>query len=281
MARVAGKVRIVILPANPSRGRVIRAGNYFVEGRPLHETVFAHDPTHPRTTSRVAELLGDDLADVATPNAETMADMALCAAEVGDDTLPVGAADFFKALLARRTPPRVQATRAQQDCAPTFHAAGARAIPRSVLRIPPSPSVLVCGSAASWAQRVEAATAQGIPIFALPHDVAAAVAALRASHRLLMGIGHGSATHGRSPAELVGQLAVSVAAILHEARPARLLLEGGATTAAVMRALGWTRLRACEVSAQCVGVLRPADPAGPLLFIKPGSYPWPAEIWPG
>ena len=34
------------------------------------------------------------------------------------------------------------------------------------------------------------------------------------------------------------------------------------------------------VLAPGVGFLKPIhDPAAPLLLIKPGSYPWPSEIW--
>ncbi len=59
----------------------------------------------------------------------------------------------------------------------------------------------------------------------------------------------------------------------------RLLLEGGATAIAVIRALGWTRLRATALAESGVGVLRPAGATGPELLVKPGSYPWPAGLW--
>ena len=49
--------RALLLPANPSLGRKIRDGRYFVRGRLIHKTEFARDPEHPRTSSRVLELL--------------------------------------------------------------------------------------------------------------------------------------------------------------------------------------------------------------------------------
>ncbi len=263
IASAAGNTRIVILSANPSRGRVICSGEYLIEGVRLPQTLFAHDPAHPRTTACVAALLGGDLNGVATPDAATATDVARVAATVDTHTLPVGAVDFFDALLAARRSTGVTPT--------------ARVEPESIQH---SPALIVCGSTASWAQRRAEAAAQGIPVFALPHDVAAAAGALQTHGRALIGIGDGPATHGHSPTELVGQLAASVAAILRQTMPARLLLEGGATTAAVMRALGWTRLRASEISAQGIGVLRSARSGSPLLCIKPGSYPWPPELWP-
>ena len=68
-----GLPRAILIPANPSRQRVIRGGHLFVEGRPLHTTGFARDPEHPRTSSNVAELLGGDLAGVCSPDVDCAA----------------------------------------------------------------------------------------------------------------------------------------------------------------------------------------------------------------
>src|SRR5258708_5172924 len=48
----------LLAPANPGLGRVIRDGWYFVGGKPIHETEFARDPEHPRTSANVLEMLG-------------------------------------------------------------------------------------------------------------------------------------------------------------------------------------------------------------------------------
>ncbi len=259
-ARSAGKTRIVILSANPSRGRIIRNGACLVAGQPLHETAFALDPEHPRTTSRVNELLGGDLTGVETPDAQSTADVARHAAAVDDATLPVGAVDFFEALLRLRTPSRPVLPPPAPD--------------------PAGPTLVVCGSAASWPQRQTEAVAHGIPVFVPPHDVSAIVRTLLISGRALIGIGDGPATAGYSPATLGHELAQAVAGVLRAAPVVRLLLEGGATSAAVLQAQGWNRLRASEVSAPGVGVLLPVNSTGPQLYVKPGSYPWPREIWP-
>lgn len=264
VADAAGKMRVTILSANPSRGRVIRAGRYFVEGVPLHETDFARDPEHPCTTSNVAELLGGDAdrAGVFTPDVETMGDVTRHASTLDEQTLPVGAADFFQALLQARAPLR-QSKRGRR---PPNDSAGA--------------TLLVCGSVASWTQRRSEATTLEIPLFALPYDLVAAVERVRATGRIVIGIGDGPSARGLSPVELRDKLAETVAQILRETPVARLFSEGGATTAAVMRAMGWTRLEAVEIAAEGVGALAPLGKSGPLLFIKPGSYKWPKELWP-
>lgn len=258
LAQVTGQSRITLLPANPSRHRIIRDGCYFVEGRPLPETVFARDPVHPRTTARVTDLLGRDLAGVTLPDAQSPDDVLQQARALPPAALPVGAADFFRALLEVRTP---------------------RLNPRPAPPLPPGPTLLVCGSAASWPLRLAEAKARGLPAFPLPHDPAAIARTLPVTGRVLLGVGDGPATAGQSPESLATRLAESTRALLGETPVNRLMLEGGATAAAVLLALRWTRLRAVA-SLGGVAVLHPAGTNGPALFIKPGSYAWPAALWP-
>jgi uncharacterized protein YgbK (DUF1537 family) len=258
-ADAVGRKHILILPANPTRQRVIRAGQYFIEGRPLHETVFAHDPAHPRTTAIVTALLGDDLTGVETPDAETDSDIARLAASTDRATLPVGAADYFTALLRVRV-------------------GSSKSVSSNTAANPPGRALLVCGSAASWPQRQAEANAHGIPIFARPYQLTDAAPSLQVPDRALLGIGAGS---GLSSAILSAELANAAATLAGQIGFGSLLLEGGATARAVVNRLGWTRLQACQGSAQGVGILRPVGAAGPLLFIKPGSYPWPPTVWPG
>jgi uncharacterized protein YgbK (DUF1537 family) len=263
----ASRPRAILIPANPSRQRVIRGGHLFVEGRPLQATSFARDPEHPRTTSNVAELLGGDLAGVSVPDADCAADLARQAALVDAGTLAGGGVEFFAALLARSGFPPAGGL---QDSAGETPGCGG----------PGPATLLVCGSAASWRQRRRRADQKQVPTFSRPHEPAAVAAAVRSRRWALLGISEGLATRGVAPAILVGQLAAVAAAVLQEVPLDRLLLEGGATAAAVVRALGWTRLQACEAAAPGIGTLRPFGREGPILSIKPGSYDWPPELWP-
>src|ERR1700744_1482682 len=49
--------RALLLPANPSLGRTIRDGHYFVRGKLIHKTEFARDPEYPRRSARVLRVL--------------------------------------------------------------------------------------------------------------------------------------------------------------------------------------------------------------------------------
>lgn len=258
VAETAGNPRILLVPANPSRGRTIRAGTYLVAGQLLNETFFASDPSHPRWTADVKALLNGDLAHITVPDILTDGDVRFQAGIIDAETLPVGAVDFFTALLTVRVRQRIS----QRESIPTT-----------------GKTLLVCGSASAWPARSNPARARGIPTFELPHDTGAVVSALRAADAVLIGIGTGPATWNVTPAKLNLLLAQSAAAILQQTRVERLLLEGGATAAATIAALGWTRLLAEQVADSGVAVLRPVAAQPPMLFIKPGSYPWPEALW--
>jgi uncharacterized protein YgbK (DUF1537 family) len=61
---------------------------------------------------------------------------------------------------------------------------------------------------------------------------------------------------------------------------AELLVEGGATASAIVRRMGWNKFLARdEIAPGVVRLAIVADGAPPLVTIKPGSYPWPPEIW--
>ena len=57
IVRQLGLSGALLVPANPSLGRTIVNGQYFVRGQLIHETEFAHDPKHPRLSPNVLEML--------------------------------------------------------------------------------------------------------------------------------------------------------------------------------------------------------------------------------
>ena len=140
--------------------------------------------------------------------------------------------------------------------------------------------LLVCGSAFSWPERRRDAEREGIPVFAWPHDPSAVVERLSSKGRVLIGIGEASVSHGKSPEDLTNALADSVQHVLGESSVDLVLLEGGATAAAVMNRMKWSSLRANAGVDPTLVEFVPTDTAGPAMIIKPGSYPWPASVWP-
>jgi uncharacterized protein YgbK (DUF1537 family) len=271
LAAALGKARVLLVPANPSRGRIIRGGEYLVHGVPLAETAFARDPEHPRRTSRVAELLGDT-AGICFPDVPDAAAVAALAQTVGASTLPVGAADFFEALLPR-----------SRGVPAPWQSLCARA-----------PRLFVCGSAAAWLTgRKEQCAQHRVPICAMPQalfarqapdDIAMrwaefAANALREHGAAMLAIGSAEPATGVTPAVLASRLAQAVDAILDRVECARICLEGGATAAAVLRELGHRRFSARPSPGAGVGAFVARGKDGPLFLTKPGSYDWPETVW--
>lgn len=280
--QASGLTRSLLVSANPSKGRVIREGVYYVQGVPLAETSFANDPLHPRRSSSVIELVSAtgsvpvareyDVAGIAVPDAASEGDLVRHAGHVDDVTLPAGGVEFFVALLERRLGKRP-------------------AIPAPQ---PSAPLVWICGSHMAWQQGRAADCARleiGVQIMpeALHRTSDAALAwsalieeSLSTHNRVMAAIGPGPGIENLTipPESLADHLAEAVAHLLQRRPVATACVEGGATAAALMRELSWTRMTALPTPDLAgVSALVPAGVEGPLVLVKPGSYPWPEELW--
>jgi len=58
LANESNKTKVLIVPNNPSSGKVIRNNTYYIDNRRLHETDFRFDPEFPAKSSVVTEILG-------------------------------------------------------------------------------------------------------------------------------------------------------------------------------------------------------------------------------
>jgi uncharacterized protein YgbK (DUF1537 family) len=280
MLRASGQRRSLLIPANPSRSRVIENGQYLVGGLPLDQTEFARDPEHPRRSADVRMLLGNGVAalslvgvnealppaGIVVPDATRLEHLACRADQVDSDTLSAGAADLFAAWL--------------QDHAKVQPRADAEQ-PRLEVTLP---ALFVCGSRLAIRERASEAAKRGVRVMYLrPGEMDscanAVVAILAHNNSLLFAIS--DAPSFLSPRELTAHLASTVAEVVARVRVATLLVEGGASAAAAVERLGWRRMAVAAVAPPGIGVLSPLDVAGRTrLIIKPGSYPWPVDVWP-
>lgn len=264
LMRLGGFRRSVYLPANPSRGRTIRGGTYYIRqhGRdvPIAETDFSFDPEFPARTSLLAERFPDAVG-IAMPDAASPADLAAAVHEAACDTILAGAADLFQQLLLAR-----------------FPASPSSAAPVEP-PIPPSTSIImVCGSTQSRPPEL------GIPLSPMPralYDGATdltpwlddALAKSASCGSVILTIPH---RHLTGPAVAVHLRALTsrmVQQLLLRLRPDELIIEGGATAFAVLRRLRWTHFTVLSQLAPGVVRLREST-SGLLLTLKPGSYPW-------
>jgi uncharacterized protein YgbK (DUF1537 family) len=247
LMNAAGYTECVFIPANPSKGRVIDGGRYFVNGVPLDETAFACDPEFPRRSANVLELLGKPTRIFTPSFVKSQADLP---SSLPKSTLASGAADFFASLLG---PSRLPAN--QQP-----------------LEIKCERTLLLCGSLSGWnAGRADEMRGQRFVVKTLGSPLTDTT--WSESSRLMLAIGH---SIERGDRNLVAELVAAAQPLLADRKNLCIAVEGGATARAFIDRCGWTRLQALPQSPAGVGALLPHG--GPLILVKPGSYPWPGSL---
>jgi uncharacterized protein YgbK (DUF1537 family) len=280
--------RAFLLPANPSLGRTIRDGHYYVQGKLIHKTEFAHDPEYPRRSSQVVRLLAapesfllrvaneDRLlaaGSIVIGQAGSAADVRDWAEQCDETILPAGGSEFFNALLAGQVAGGASRGRAFEAVA--------------------GPEFFVSGTSTRQARQfVQAEKRLKIPVFTLPQELGwgseftpeavesvtnRVVAGFQDQPRVVLAVGlpHvADAAIARQLSECVVRVAEPV---LRQVPVARVFAEGGATAAELVRRMGWSRLTVLHEAAPGVATLA-VDSGDPILLtIKPGSYAWPAE----
>lgn len=285
LARQLERRRTLLVPANPGLARHIVGGRYHIAGAPLHETPFRLDPLHPATTNDVVQLVGPWTGPgPATPvslgtgaplpatgliigDATGPEDLAAWRTQVDATTLPAGSAAFFDTFLPRTTRP------------------GPTAGPALDL-----PTLLLCGTTTPAQRALVAASPDAVPLelsalgaagenpLTAWHD--RVLRQLQRRHRALVGVDGDLSADPAVPALITAALAglaASVAAALGPA-PWHLVIEGGATAAAVASALHCRRFNVRHEWSPGVVTLAPLPAANPWFTLKPGSYPWPPAL---
>jgi uncharacterized protein YgbK (DUF1537 family) len=284
-----GMRRALLVPANPSLGRVIRGGCYFIDGDPINKTDFGRDPEYPALSPEVRTILGTSAVAVLRPQdalpergiilgeTASVADLTVWAQRLDDHTLPAGAAEFFARILEIRL-----GRRADQSVLPSGGTACEKAL-------------FVCGSASAQSRVVrEEFDRRSRPVVFAPmgHGAAnapaldslqawtdAAAGALASHGRVLLCIDPHSRRDVEEPGTLITDLLVAVESLLGRAAIDHLYVEGGSTASALIRRLGWTRLTVNRELAPGVVSLEVQGEQRRRLTVKPGSYRWPDAVW--
>lgn len=284
-----GFSRALLLPANPSLGRVIRDGQYFVQGRPIHRTEFAHDPEYPRRTAQVMRMMGapqhfllrlanggldvpeNTLLVGQTDSSEKIREWA---GAREDSLLSVGGSEFFGALLAAELP-------------------GAAPAVVEEFQMGEGRQLFVCGTISqSGRHLVRSARKMRVPVFTLPRElmwgkdfsqgarevISQRIAqAFATNRRVVLSVGLPPVHDVQIARRLSGNLVDLAELALRQVEIKYVFAEGGATSAELVRRMKWPRLEVRREWSPGVATLAVADEHSLRLTIKPGSYSWPAE----
>lgn len=250
-----GYRRAVYLPANPSKGRIIRHGTYYIKevrDVPLHETAFSYDPEFPAKTSVLKERFPEaEALGIIMPDAESVEDIRRVIATYDDGhTLFAGAADLFTAL-THLSP-----------------------LSSHLSPLTSEHTLILCGSTQSRPLDL------GIPIAPMPREVYDGnedislwdTSAYAKAHSLILTMPYTHRTGKTAAVHLRTMMAEMTKRLVAVHCPDHLIVEGGATAWATLQALGWTQF---DIVAQLApGVVQMRATNGTLVTLKPGSYPW-------
>lgn len=261
LMEATGALRCVYLPANPSKGRTIRNGVYYINNVPIHETDFSFDPEFPAKTSVLRERFPDaEAKGIIMPDAESEDDIRKVIQQYNDGkTIFAGAADLFSGMIG------MGCGRLKKSIAKH---------PTPIIHREKSSTLILCGSTQSKALNI------GIPISPMPRDINDGsdnlnlwnTDAYSQQHSIILTIPHTHRTGKEVAVHLRSVMAQMAKRLVSEHRPDHLIIEGGATAWATLQALNWTEF---QIERQIApGVVQMSATNGTLVTLKPGSYPW-------
>ncbi|TAK97245.1 MAG: hypothetical protein EPO07_13610, partial [Verrucomicrobia bacterium] len=205
-----------------------------------------------------------------------------------DGVLASGGAEFFAALLRAE---RGSVSRCGVAAGSIASTASQRAAAhRAALQ---GSELFVCGSTSEATRKfVETQRARGIPVFALPPELASgeefspaaldeiamrARAAFEKQQRVILCVGLPQVSDGTIAARLSSHLVTVAGALIVPANVVSIFAEGGATAVELARRMNWSRLTVQREWQRGVVTLAASDDKF-FLTVKPGSYVWPEAL---
>jgi hypothetical protein len=276
--------RVLLIPANPSRKRIIQDARMFIGGMPVHETGFSTDPLHPRLSERVSELLEDEGMVITGKDPNLLTAGKIYVPDIGSDKdigdqlsknfsstiLLAGGSDFFRNLLSQN----LFLTPVHDPVTPVK--------PRSHHFITGSHS----DSSLFAARRLRSA---GYEVFELPWRALREESifmewtgkirnAIKEGGKLMVTGPFEIMEDPDSARQIAGKVARAAKVVSEHAVPgSHLNMEGGETASEFFRVMGWDQLIVRQVHDVGVVTLQPGE--GDLqVTVKPGSYAWPENL---
>lgn len=280
--------RALIVAGNPGLGRTIIDGVYLLNERPVHLSSFSDDPEFPIRSSAVHKMLHCEKGEISMlKNYETMPETGIVVGDVQDDndlaawcrkidgnTLIAGAAEFFSAILKYfniKHAPKAKDTATLQ-----------------------LPALMICGS--SFRKNdgfVNKMQQEGMPVSYIPEEVVnnatdnnsvfqkwidETIQYLKQFGKAIIAVDPAMQRTDIDALKLRTTMAEATASIAAHVEINECLIEGGSTSASIMRTLGIDTLYPIQELAP--GVIRMGVKGKKDLHItlKPGSYDWPFNI---
>jgi uncharacterized protein YgbK (DUF1537 family) len=269
----------VLIPANPSKKRIIKDGHYYIDKVPLNQTQFGNDPDFPRNHSHLNKILSNDLiacesvtnrkldqGRIYIPDVLVNNDIKDVVANIDYvNVLFAGAADFFKVILFSgfRLTKQLKSSDKQ---------------------------IFLLGSFSnSRVSTLKHLRKQGYQIFQLPYEAITEYKVLekwekqifksiQSNYKLAIATPE-LKVEGSDASKLITSLLTQIIYDLYSSLPyrAHFYIEGGETAASFCKHLGFMNLEVVGFLSDGIVTLKDVK-SEQLMTIKPGSYIWPFQL---
>lgn len=274
----------ILIPANPSRKRTIRNGQYMVGNLPINQTIYRQDPEFPRMHSGVKDLIADAsdklvtgkrineirAGEILVPDISTINNIEMLIGDgIPKDVLTAGAADFFSELLKFK-----YKTKPKHIAESLFY---------------PDNKCFIIGSYSQNNYKdIDSLDQAGYRIFKIPVNDSSSVEFKRWKHELLLYAEYHRKLAVVVPDEFLNDKRIqndlvlnlgNIAKEITEVKkvPLHFLVTGGRTASCVCERIEWHELKIMDHIGKGVVTLFQPESAH-MLTIKPGSYSWPDRL---
>lgn len=282
---VANLDHAVLVPANPSKERTIKNGKYYIKGISIDKTEFKNDPEYPRNSAFIKDLIIDNnekhvsgppikehtLANLEIPDAYSTENLEeIVRTRLTKYSLAAGGADFFTAIM-------IQKCKLKESIKASYTPGGGRR------------HFIIGTRSLNGIGTINTLQAQGYTCFYLPEQsleqekvyntYAQEISNIIEKGQALIVARPENELAGSFVLQRIIQLLSKTAGVLINKCKSgdEIFIEGGETASTIFRNQD-TNLRIREVLGAGVVKLE-LNNSGICLIVKPGSYPWPENVF--
>lgn len=289
---ILNKKKALLIPANPNLNRTIENGVYYFKGVPLMESNFFSNRDEIATSSSVFSLLGEKYRNITyvrdhdmvlndsgliVGNTLTELDVDSWVNRIDEDTLPAGGASFFNAILKKRIGnkerPKEDFTLENKSIKTLYVCGSNFLLSRAAVRqadengqmVSFMPRSIFCYSdnetyINSWSQKI--------------------ITKLKENDKVIIAIDKLECKDAENLSEKICEtFATVVQTVLKNIQLDELIIEGGATSYAIINKLVYKKFYPQQELSPGVIRMKIEQNDSLLLTLKPGSYQWPPIIW--
>lgn len=270
------KKKVVLCPANPASGRIIINGTYYIDGIPLHLTDFSKDPDFPAKSSAVEEIIGtatEKHPDISIKDAASEEQLKSAVRLRDQETILAGSAAFFSAFLETIGYQPSSLKTVFPELKKTFFIRGS-AFTKSRQEVEITAS---SGARVTYFSPLIVDT----PCYknTIKNYAFELISTLKGGENAILAIGEPFMSGKEAADKIKDLMSELVSNVVSAVNVDELVIEGGATTAAVLYKLNYTKLVPTFEYAPGVVRMKITDNENMYLTLKPGSYRFPDEVW--